>query len=179
MYRRPGSRKRGAMSWNILRIQPRHEQVAASRLASLGLVTFLPMTTATIRRGRSRARCQVQRPIFLGYVFVVGNDRLWTALHQVSAINGFLRRADGGPAVLSDQAIAAVREAAAMANATPANRWPFQPGDRVRVRDRADPFFGIVGILERLDRKDRAVIELMTNYRVKVTVAASRLEAAD
>ena len=165
-------------SWNILTIAEGREHVAAAFLLYCGIERYLPMQPVHYRLGPTRRRTVAMRPIFPGYLFVpAGHDR-WGDLHMCPSIRGFLRNGEW-PALLSFDAIALIQSTETEMATQPIRsaRWSFDVGDTVRYCRRYWPFDGSQGILRRLDKRDRVVIEIMMPGRaVAVDTSAQWLK---
>ena len=177
------------MCWNVLTVDPNRELGVAAILTGLRFTCYVPTRPVRVRMpharreptGRQRHRF-VDRALFPRYIFLqVEQVPRWNVLRAIPGLKGYLRTGEA-PATVSDAAVDAVREMERQVNderRNPRKSWPFRAGDHVRIRDQRDPFFGIEGLLEKLDRRDRAVIALMASSGARVIVPASRLEAAE
>lgn len=150
------------MTWNVLRSAPSREATAAERLLDLGFEHYLPLMPSVVRHGALRQRSFTSRPIFPQYLFVrAGHDR-WREALDASGIIGLLRAAGSdSPATVTDSAIDEIRRLELALAVIPSRKRVFSVGDKVRYVRRYFPFDGMAGILKRIDKRDRAVIEMI------------------
>lgn len=162
--------------WHILTTEPRREFTAAAGLVGYRVPVYLPTYQVRVP-APPRVRkpyMLVDRPLFTGYLFariLSGCD--WKAVHRVSGISGYLH-SGGVPNLISEAAIALVRD---VERELAENAWvdekPFKPGDHIRIDQDKNPWTGLCGIVERIDKSDRAIIELM-GKRISVPIEALR-----
>ena len=166
--------------WHILTIEPQREFAVAAGLVGYGVTIYLPTYPVRVRSAPNTGKKFriVDRPMFHGYLFARMDDgAAWKAMHRVSGIAGYLRGPEG-PKLISDAGIALVRQSQkAMLAASKIERGnPFKPGDHVRIDDDGNPWTGLDGVVERLDKSDRAVILLMMpNMAWHVSIATASL----
>lgn len=168
------------MTWNILLISPGREFAVAGALAGFGFTAYLPTIPRVIRRGPERRRVTVDRPLFPGYLFLMRPDARQSLIRSISGVRGYLPSGDG-IATLSADAILAVRiaEGDAYAAATTPPQRRFHVGDRVWINRPDHAAHLVEGIIKRLDKSDRAVIEVMSpSLAVAVVTDAAWLEPA-
>ena len=170
------------VGWNVLCVAPGHERIAAAHLIRRDLVGYLPTIQCCCRVGVIRRRVFEDRPMFPGYLFLRSDHDRWHAVH---AIPGFVRCLMDGdrPAELSEAAIAIVRETEAKLIESiqrKERKFDFKIGDLVRLVRPYFPFDGMSGLLQRLDKRDRAVIELTLPGRsVAIDTHAQWLRAVE
>ncbi len=168
------------MTWHILTTEPQREFAVAGGLVGYRVTVYLPTYPVRVRAAPNTGKPFriVDRPLFPGYLFAKLDDgAAWKAVHRVSGISGYLRGPEG-PKLISDAAIALVRQSEkAMVEAPKAEREkPFKPGDHVRIDEDGNPWTGLDGFVERIDKSDRAVILLMTAHSAwPVSIATASL----
>lgn len=162
--------------WHILTTEPRREFSVAAGLVGYRVQVYLPTYQVHIP-APPRARkpyMLVDRPLFTGYLFAriaTGSD--WEAVHRVSGLSGYLHGPDG-PNLISEAAIALVRDVEReLAEKAGVDEKPFKPGDHIRIDQEKNPWTGLDGLVTRLDKSDRVIIELM-GKRISVPIEALR-----
>lgn len=166
--------------WHILTTEPQREFSVAAGLVGYRVTVYLPTYPVRVRAAPNTGKQfrAVDKPLFPGYLFArmaSGGD--WKAVHRVSGITGYLNGPEG-PKLISDAGIALVRqsEKAALAASKIEREKPFKPGDQVRIDEDGNPWTGLDGVVERLDKFDRAVILLMMpNMAWPVSIATASL----
>ena len=164
--------------WNVLCLEPGREQTVAAHLIRRGLTGYLPTVHVRYRVGPCRRPMHRDRPMFPGYAFLRAGHGRWDLVH---AAPGFIRCLLNGnePAELSDATISIVRETEANLLAASHQKkkcWDFRVGDLVRFTRKYAPFDGMSGLLQRLDRRDQAVIEILLPGRaVRINTSAQWL----
>ena len=121
----------GEALWYAVSTRSRHENVAASMLAGLGIRYFLPLITE-VRRWSDRKQT-VSRPLFPCYLFVNIARSCETQLRvlKVPGIVNFVGSAHG-PTAIPEGEIDSVR--AVLSSGIDCVPHPFlQEGDRVRI----------------------------------------------
>jgi transcription antitermination factor NusG len=113
--------------WAVAQTHPQAERWADASLRSRGYQTFLPLITRT-RRDRVLPTLlhRVSVPLFPSYLFF-GVDGVWTPARYSQGVRSILM-ANGTPARVSDDAVAAVREAVEAAEARAATPTAWAPG---------------------------------------------------
>ncbi len=162
--------------WHILTTEPRREFAAAAGLVGYRVTVYLPTYQVRVP-APPRVRkpyMLVDRPLFTGYLFArIASGDDWKAVHRVSGLSGYLH-SGGVPNLISDAAIALVRDVEReLAEKVGVYKKPFKPGDHIRIDQERNPWTGLCGIVERLDKNDRAIIELM-GKRISVPVEVLR-----
>jgi transcription antitermination factor NusG len=157
--------------WYAAYTRANHEKRVAELLACKSVEHFLPLYESS-RQWKDR-RVKLQMPLFPGYVFVrmALRDRL-----QVLQIPGVasLVGCRGLPVALPQEEIASLR--AGLTAGIPAEPHAYLSVGR-RVRIKAGPLAGMVGVLVRKRNRDRFVISLDLILRsVSVEVDALGLE---
>lgn len=171
------------MMWHILTTEPQREVSVASGLVGYRVAVYLPTYPVRVKAAPNTGKQFriVDRPLFPGYLFAkMADGACWEAVHRVGRVSGYLRGPEG-PRLLSDAAIALVRQSEkAMVEASKAEREkPFKPGDHVRIDEYGNPWTGLTGVVERLDKSDRAVIMLIAAHSAwPVSIATASLREA-
>jgi transcription antitermination factor NusG len=163
----------GEALWYAVSTRSRHENVAASMLAGLGIRYFLPLITE-VRRWSDRKQT-VCRPLFPCYLFVNIARSCETQLRvlKVPGIVNFVGSAHG-PTAIPEGEIDSVR--AVLSSGIDCVPHPFcRAGDRVRVVRGA--LAGIEGTLLRAGTKAQLVLSIdMIQRSVSVTVSEQDVE---
>jgi len=165
------------MTWNIILTRPQSEFRAMAGLADYGFTAYLPTIRIIIRLGPGRTRVPRMRPMFPGYLFLYGAVGRHSLVHRVSGFRGFLM-ANVRLATLSAHAVALVRHAeVAMQDARPVSKWSI--GDRVRINKSDHPAHLLEGVVQSLDKHDRAVLDIIGRpLAVAIDTNAAWLEPA-
>lgn len=158
--------------WHILTIEPRREFTVAASLAGSGVTIYLP--TYQVRVGAGRLTRLIDRPLFPGYLFArMASGASWRAVHSAAGYSGYLRCGEY-PATLSEAAIVLVRKVEEeMAAKAKVRESRFQRGDEVVIDEDKNPWMGLHGIVEKLDKTDRVIIEIIehgNSWRISVPV---------
>lgn len=169
------------MIWHVLRTEPQREATAAGHLIGRRFDVYLPMVRGEIRRGKLRVRTPVERPMMPGYLFALLDPAsgCWDRVRSAPGVLDFLHL-EHRPATLSEHAIAAVRqiEEAEHDRRETGTKWPFRIGDVVRVGEPGGAMRGVIGVLQSLDRSDKAVLEVVSPSRAwRFDTPAAWLEA--
>lgn len=166
--------------WHILTTEPQRELAVAAGLVGYGVTIYLPTYPVRVACAPNTGKKLriVDRPMFPGYLFArLADGDAWRAMHRVSGIAGYLRGPEG-PKLVSEVGIDLVRqsEKALLAASKIEREKPFKPGDHVRIDEDGNPWTGLDGVVERLDKADRAVILLMMpNMAWPVSIATASL----
>lgn len=185
-----------ALAWNVVCTESNREETAARHLTRNGLVAYLPRMPVSRRR---------VAPLFPNYLFVRAEEKhrrrmrlliprfmalrigdvvrslaepmdVEFLIQKMPGIRDLLRIGDR-PAMLHDTSIfhirAFERELFERAFA------PFKAGDRVRTSTRAGPWSDLQGVVCRVDKRDRVVINVILPSReLTVCLPATWLEPA-
>jgi transcription antitermination factor NusG len=167
------------MDWHILQIAPRQENrsnrwlsgeetIASAHLIGRRIKTYLPMRSVVVRRGPSRKRVTCSVPLIPGYLFAqLPDDLSWGHARSAPGVRGFLTLNDQ-PATITQAALERIQSV----------ERGFRPGDRVSINDDTNLWDGYEGVLLSLDKKDRAVVEIMLpSLAWRIVTDATRLEA--
>ena len=76
-----------ALKWFVVRTNPRCEERAVESLKAEGIRVYCPMQLLEKRQGKQRKRVEVERPLFVRYIFV--------GLRNVFTPFGVVRKCDG------------------------------------------------------------------------------------
>jgi transcriptional antiterminator NusG len=163
--------------WYVVRTVLRHELLARSEIAEIGLVVYLPLIL--IRENGGRRPRMSERPMFPGYLFAQCDCRaeLWGRIASTRGVHGLL-----GPA--KDGEIEVVRFYEAQEAGKHAQRksgliWHFSPEDEIRIK--AGPFCGFYARLKSaVDKHDRvrALLSMLGRDSV-VSLSAHDIEKAE
>jgi transcription antitermination factor NusG len=144
------------MNWYAIQTRSRHEKMVVQQLQSLGIVTFLPLSSE-LREWSDRQKV-VEFPLFPGYAFVrlvYGPDERLRVLRTEGVVN-FVGTSGQGIAIPEKQ-IEHVQTL--LASKVPFESHPFlKAGQRVRIRGGA--LNGTEGILVRQDADRMLVISV-------------------
>jgi transcription antitermination factor NusG len=147
--------------WYALFVKSNQERRVAVGLSARGLEHLLPCYSE-IHQWKDR-RAKVELPLFPGYVFVrlplVERLRALTVPNVVTLVGK-----KSAPTAMTDEEIAAIRNAAQEGRARP--HAPLSQGDQVTIV--AGPFLGISGILLRTGNGTRLVISVESIARAFV-----------
>lgn len=148
-----------ALRWYAVQTCSRHEKCVAQQLGQRSVEHFLPVYDS-VRRWKDR-KVRLELPLFPGYVFVrlAILDRLRVLqIPSVARLVGF----GGIPTALPDKEIEALKNAQGCG--VRAEPHPFLTAGR-RVRIKAGPLSGLVGILLRRRGNLRVVLSIDTVQR--------------
>lgn len=162
--------------WHILTTEPRREFSVAAGLVGYRVTVYLPTEQVRVPAPPrvQKPYMLVDRPLFRGYLFAkIATGCDWQAMHRVPGVSGYLHSREG-PKLISEAAITVVRELERkLAEKAMIVEKRFKPGDHVRIDQDRNPWTGLCGLVERLDKSDRAIIELM-GKRISVPIEALR-----
>jgi transcription termination/antitermination protein NusG len=168
------TRRYGSMrSWYAIKTLSRQEKAAASRLTSIGVSLYLPLSSQ-LRQWSDRKKL-VELPLFPGYVFVRMDLSQGTKLDvlKTPGVVGFVGNASG-PLPIPETQIESVRtviERGAECSPLPLRR----AGDKVRVI--RGPLAGIEGTLLKIGSDSQLVITIeMIQQSVAITISEQDLE---
>jgi transcription antitermination factor NusG len=155
--------------WFALTAKHQHEPTIARLLCAKGFEVFQPRYSE-VRHWKDRKKA-IELPLFPGYVFFCGG--LKRRLELLSTPGVFSIVSFGSSAAeINGEEIEAIRRACE--NGMPVQPHPFLTvGDRVRVK--AGPLSGAIGILQRQKDSDRLVLSIELLGRS----AAVEIEAAN
>jgi transcription antitermination factor NusG len=156
--------------WFALYTCSRREKVVAGQLHNRGLESYLPLYS--VRRRWNQRECELQLPLFPGYLFVKVpyRDRV-----KALAVNGVVEMVQfaGKPAVITDTEIDSIRLLSGTGKAQP---HPFLSAGR-GVRVRVGPLAGLEGTIVRIKSQMRVVVNIPVILQaVAVEIAAEDLE---
>lgn len=143
-----------ARNWFVLTVKPQHEKVAARVLRDKGWEDFLPLYRSR-RRWSDRLK-EIELPLFAGYVFCRFAPEDRAPVLRTPGVRSIVTF-DGRPAPVSDEEIAAMRQAAG--SGLPVEPWPFlRAGQPVRIE--RGPLSGLRGVLVRAKDNWRVVVSV-------------------
>lgn len=147
--------------WFAVWTKSRQEKIAGAMIASLGVTSFLPLTSE-LRQWSDRKQT-VHVPLFSGYLFVRVNlsDGNRLRVLQVPGVAGFVGNSHGPLPIPEDQieAVRTVVERRVECTVHPL----LDEGDRVRVI--RGPLAGMEGRLVRINSATRLVISISMIHR--------------
>lgn len=159
--------------WYAVCTKSRHEKVASSRLASVGIPHYLPLRSE-VRIWSDRKQI-IDEPLFPGYLFVRVDLRSGHKL-EVLRTPGIVRfvGSNSGPVPVLDRDIESVRTAVLL-GAECSSQAFLKEGERVRVVRGA--LAGIEGSLLRFGPKSQLVISIdIIERSVALTVSEKDVE---
>lgn len=169
------------IEWHILRTT--RDAAACEWLGRLKIESYRPVRNVAVQRKHKPRVCS----LFGGYVFVrfLPHQEDWPTVCALPGVIGYLRR-DDVPATISNEAVEVIREYEMELRTTRHAKWAFAIGSKVRISSNVPPtnsafnFVGYEGLLHRLDKKDRAVVELLLPGRcMPLTLSAQWLEPVE
>ena len=140
--------------WFAAMTQPQREGVAVDNLRRQGFCTFSPLERVT--RRHARKTIATTAPVFRGYVFV-RLDFLrarWRSINGTPGVRSLVTSGDSPLAIRPG--IVETLVASTGSDGILEFTDPLQPGMTVRLR--AGPFAEHLGVIERLDGRDRLVL---------------------
>ncbi len=139
--------------WHVLHVIANHEKRVAQHLAVRSIEHFLPLYTE--RSHWTDRSVQLERPLFMGYVFI-----RFSPQERLSVIStpGVLRLlGDSDSQRVSPEELSRIRECLASGySLRPHPRIPI--GTQVRIR--SGVFEGVIGIVTELRQQCKVIIEL-------------------
>jgi len=155
--------------WFAAMTQPQREGVAVDNLRRQGFCTFSPLERVV--RRHARKTIATTAPVFRGYVFVRMDpmQARWRSINGTRGVRMLVTNGDGPLAIKPG----IVETLVASTNAEGILEFvdPLQPGMTVRLR--AGPFAEQLGVIERLDGRNRLVL-LMSLMGGQVRTGVSR-----
>jgi len=155
--------------WFAAMTQPQREGVAVDNLRRQGFCTFSPLERVV--RRHARKTIATTAPVFRGYVFVRMDpmQARWRSINGTRGVRTLVTNGDGPLAIKPG----IVETLVASTNAEGILEFldPLQPGMTVRLR--AGPFAEQLGVIERLDGRNRLVL-LMSLMGGQVRTGVSR-----
>lgn len=170
------------MNWYVIQTTPQGERKAAGELRRAGLRVYLPMRSHEVRDRQNHSKPTLRfRPLLIGYLFVRfphqmldrGGRPQFGAIRNCQGVKGYLRGTndlgDWEPFSVPEKAVSDfMRRQRRREFGRPAvldgkkrlaeMRKTFRRGSHVRVTD--GPFASFIGVLERLNKNETAVVEL-------------------
>lgn len=155
--------------WFAAMTQPQREGVAVDNLRRQGFCTFSPLERVV--RRHARKTIATTAPVFRGYVFVRMDpmQARWRSINGTRGIRTLVANGEGPLAI--KPGIVETLVASTDAEGILEFIDPLQPGMTVRLR--AGPFAEQLGVIERLDGRNRLVL-LMSLMGGQVRAAVSR-----
>jgi transcription antitermination factor NusG len=173
-----------ALDWYLIWANPKCEARALAGLRALGVAGYRPMLREVRVHYRSKKRVEVERPMFVRYIFAgidTARGQTLAAVRECDGVEGLVSFAEDGaplkvPADDLRRVINYEREAATGRRHAPVS---FAIGDRIRIV--AGPFSGIETVVSAYEaRKGRlmADVEVLGGVRqVRVGVDSVRKRA--
>ena len=151
---RAGSEPADALRWYVLHTKSRQEKALADHLAATGVDHYLPLAPVVSYRGRRKV--EYEAPLFPGYVFLHGTlDQAFEA-DRTKRVANILRVMD--QARLNDDLLQ-IRQA--LSRQAPLVPCAFlKVGFWVEVR--SGPFRGLRGLIERITKNARLILQVAT-----------------
>jgi len=155
--------------WFAAMTQPQREGVAVENLRRQGFYTFSPLERVV--RRHARKTIATTAPVFRGYVFVRLDpmQARWRSINGTRGVRSLVTNGDGPLAI--KPGIVETLLASTDADGILEFVDPLQPGMTVRLR--AGPFAEQLGVIERLDGRNRLVL-LMSLMGGQVRTGVSR-----
>lgn len=152
--------------WHIVVTEPAREKSTIERLRDLELKPYLPLIHKTIPAGRRRRR-EIEVAMFPCYLFVqlALGPAAWRQVRGVRGVHDFLLVDNDRPAILSDEAVEAIRweerglDAKRLQRLSIAGKGPFEIGERVWVKDML-PFTTLLANVAGYDARSRVQVLL-------------------
>jgi len=155
--------------WYAVQTQPRREDVAAARLAEMGVAAFCPRyKQRVILHGYKR---EVTRPLFPGYLFAAfDRGEALRAVHYARGVRGVVSFG-GEPATVPDELLRGIvaRQREGYVRLEPP---ALRDGQRIEVV--AGPFAGYTGIFEESRSGTDRVAILLEGLRLQARVFLER-----
>lgn len=155
--------------WFAAMTQPQREGVAVDNLRRQGFFTFSPLEK-TVRR-HARKAVTVTAPVFRGYVFIRMDPQCarWRCINGTRGVRSLVSNGEAPMAI--KPGIVETLLASTSVDGILEFVDPLQPGMTVRLR--AGPFAEQLGIIERLDGRNRLTL-LMSLMGGHVRTGVSR-----
>jgi transcription antitermination factor NusG len=152
--------------WHIVVTGPAREKSTIERLSDLQLRSYLPLIHKKIPAGRSRKR-DVEVAMFPCYLFVQLqlSPRAWRQVRAVRGVHDFLMIDQDRPALLTEEAVEAIRwkerglDAKRLQRMAIEGKAPFELGERVWVKDML-PFTTLLANVSGFDARGRVEVLL-------------------
>jgi transcription antitermination factor NusG len=155
--------------WFAAVTQPQREGVAVDNLRRQGFFTFSPLEKVV--RRHARKTIATTAPVFRGYVFVRMDpaQARWRSINGTRGVRSLVTNGDAPVAI--KRGVVETLVASTGADGILEFVDPLQPGMTVRLR--AGPFAEQLGVIERLDGRNRLVL-LMSLMGSQVRAGVSR-----
>lgn len=149
-FERPSDGER----WFAAVTQPQREAVAVDNLRRQGFHTFSPLESVV--RRHARKTIVTTAPVFRGYVFLRMDpmQARWRAINGTLGVRSLVT--SGGAPLTIRPGVVETLVASTNADGILEFADPLQPGMTVRLR--AGPFAEQLGVIERLDGRNRLVL---------------------
>lgn len=140
--------------WFAAMTQPQREALAVDNLRRQGFFTFCPLETVVRRHARRAVTTTV--PVFRGYVFVRLDplSARWRSINGTRGVRSLITTGEAPIAI--KPGIVETLLASTDADGILEFVDPLQPGMTVRLR--AGPFAEQLGVIERLDGRNRLIL---------------------
>lgn len=162
--------------WYLLYSKPKQEELVTTQLRQQGYSVFLPLYKKLI--ARAAEKMVAFEPMFPRYVFFRPADpRQSISAARSSRGASSLVSFGGRPAIVTEEIILAIRAFESERNqAEVADISPFQPGERVRLRN--SPLNGVSGLVAKVSsRRVEVLLQLLGRQKI-VSVSHQQLELA-
>jgi transcriptional antiterminator RfaH len=167
------------MNWHCFITRPRAEKAACEAIRDLGFLVYLPLEKSIRRRWNGKA-VAVEHALFPRYGFVQFNmlGDPWGEIAHANGVMDVLRRGDGLPNPVPDDAIKMLRMAHDLGLFDHTKPKPFEfPKAGMRVKIAIGPFEGFIGRIARARSADRIKVLLQwLGAEREVTVPLAALE---
>jgi transcriptional antiterminator RfaH len=158
------------MFWACARTEVNRERFASGLLVQRGFAVYLPrIAECIVRRGR---KVTIEKPLFVGYLFVVIETR-WYDAQWCPGVNRILLGPDGVPAKVPPKVITDLKGQERNGLVQLPRNPRFKPGDPVRVT--RGMFIGLRGLYQNQRPHER--IAILLAVLGKVELAAADVEA--
>lgn len=170
--------------WYAARTATRREKAAVDGLTERGFVTFLPMQTFWRSLARAKRPVQAERPLIVGYLFVLCEPEQFDDIREVEAVHEFVMAtcSDGvdRPIMFPLSIIVGLQadEAGGLFDYTVRKRPPYRPRQHDRVKVVGGTWLNFVGRVLATPKGDRVMVMLEGPHGRGVTVPAGQLRAA-
>ena len=168
------------MTWYVVRSATRQEKRAAASLREAGYTVYMP--ARTVMTSHARKVEPVDRPLFVGYMFLLDpGEKGFYAIRDADGVNGLIN-VNGRPATVAHSIVTQffLAQLAGLFDETrflPPPAWKPKKGDVGKIQ--GGPYHGIVGEVLRLESKSRVrLLYELFGRKGEVTLPVAQLVAA-